>query len=91
MSNSENCIELDNLCMRFVHHKCSPMANVTKRHFLCTLVPYRWKCFLKYKLLGLKVQESIYSFMANTSKGFLITLSWQRNISVTSKHFSTMF
>lgn len=77
--------------MYFVHYKCCPPANVTKCHFLCTLVPYHLKCFTKYKLLGMQVQESIYSFTVNTSKSFLIMLSWQRKISVTSKHFLTKF
>lgn len=77
--------------MYFVHYKCYSPANVTKCHFLRTLVPYHLKYFTKYKLLGMQVQESIYSFTVNTSKGFLIMLSWQRKISVTSKHFSTMF
>lgn len=35
-SNTENYIELNDLCMHFIHHKCNPTANVTKYHFLST-------------------------------------------------------
>lgn len=62
-SDTRNYIELNNLCMHFIHYKCNPTANVTKYHFLSTRAPYHLKCIIKYKLLGMQVQEPIYSFM----------------------------
>lgn len=69
-SNTENYIELNDLCMHFIHHKCNPTANVTKYHFLSTWAPYHLKCITKYKSLGMQVQEPIYSFMELPPKVF---------------------